>query len=623
MTPFMTRFSAAGVALLHRQLSLMIASLALVLAGIPASSSAGAAALATINTPQAGEPLVLSLAYGGTESISTGTPGDGTRATVSWNESEVLTIPSHLPTLGKPWTWMSTFAGSASYAVSSSVVPSSNFQCAAAASPALAHRQLFTVVAPMYSDMTNNGLTDPAAIAAQTISYLTFLPVDMGGKDALLEDQDSGKPMCRGLEGSDVLEATGSWLRDPMYGAAIEPNGLITEGSLDPARSGSPLTRTFKDNGTKDGVTVSLKATLTIAEQVTPTPVDLRIKDVPAKSDVTDTNVPKIVGQHILLEVMSTTGAPVEDIKWSIASGLPHPSGVAAVRDYPIETATNSLKPTYLEASNLDKDTVSFYWVKPASNYKVTVNGTVDGKPAKEADVTYSVEAPTVTMTSQTTHVEATTQEASAKGKHPMGFLSFGGAPGVTGISYVNVNGIRRTLKRFPGILWVFKATATAAEAGDLGMTQLIDDDISHNGTACYRSAGYVMDLPTFTRQGYDSDAPPLAHLAAGKSAVWLGVDTPGQSLIDVLGADVYRRSASFKDYFLYKPTGADSIWVTIGRMSWSFGGSAEYQATLSRWELQGVQHNPDPANPHGDSSSELPEWSEVHPKGNDVCAGQ
>ena len=84
------------------------------------------------------------------------------------------------------------------------------------------------------------------------------------------------------------------------------------------------------------------------------------------------------------------------------------------------------------------------------------------------------------------------TQKQAALDEFPMGYLTFGNMSGVTGTSYVNVNGIRRTLKRFPGIYWVFKATATAAEAGDIGMTQLIDDYISHNGTACYRSAGYV-----------------------------------------------------------------------------------------------------------------------------------
>ena len=400
MTPFMRRRPATSRWRLRRQFDKWLAALAILLAGLPASSSAGVAALAATSTPQAGEPLVLTLAYGGTSSVSTGTTADGTRATATWHETEIYTIPSHLPRAGKPSTFTATFTGSASFAMSSSSDPSSNYTCTATPNAELAHQEAFAIVGPMYSDMTNTGLTDPAAIARQTISYNTFAPHDIGGKADLLEDQDSGNPQCRGIEGRDVLLAAGAWQSDPTYVAASQPNGLITESSLDPSRGGSPLTRIFKVNGTKDDVTVSLNATLTISERVTPAPVALQIRDVLARAPVTGATVTKIVGQHILLEVTSSTGATVEDIKWSIPSGLPNASGVAAVHDYPIETATSSLKPTYLETGNLNNYTVSFYWVKPAPNYDVTVDGTVDGKPAKQAAVTYIVEAPSITMNS-------------------------------------------------------------------------------------------------------------------------------------------------------------------------------------------------------------------------------
>ena len=71
-----------------------------------------------------------------------------------------------------------------------------------------------------------------------------------------------------------------------------------------------------------------------------------------------------------------------------------------------------------------------------------------------------------------------------------------------------------------------------------------------------------------------------------------------------------YSADDTFKTYFMYKPAGADSIWVTLCRLDWFWKASAT--KGNNGWTLDaGSASSADPpGNPAGTDSTELPIWT-------------
>lgn len=68
-------------------------------------------------------------------------------------------------------------------------------------------------------------------------------------------------------------------------------------------------------------------------------------------------------------------------------------------------------------------------------------------------------------------------------------------------------------------------------------------------------------------------------------------------------------RIDNFRAYFMYKPDGADSIWVTLGRLDWGWSAGAMRHGPFEDNTWDGPLDPRWVANPTGMATSELPVW--------------
>ncbi|MBV8369700.1 MAG: hypothetical protein JO036_12345 [Candidatus Eremiobacteraeota bacterium] len=133
--------------------------------------------------------------------------------------------------------------------------------------------------------------------------------------------------------------------------------------------------------------------------------------------------------------------------------------------------------------------------------------------------------------------------------------------------STVNAQGARNTTQSTNGQYW-------------------LDSQLLYNNTTVNAAAGTPV---TLADQFQFSDSPAIA------------LRSPYVSI---------SKSDAFRTYLVYRPNGADSIWVTAGRLAWSWSGTAV--ARRGRWVVSAASP-PFPANPRGDTAvHELPQWTAV-----------
>lgn len=327
-----------------------------------------------------------------------------------------------------------------------------------------------------------------------------------------------------------------------------------------------------------------------------PQTTGLKIEDATNGLDITDQSVDKVIGQQIALRVKAANGDPVTNVKWSIPTGGLTPATANVVTGYPLATATDSLYPSYLPP--LTSPTTSFYWIRPnVEGYEVGVTGTVDGKQ-ETAETTFVVSAPTVEMNSTTSVLGIAN---SGFGRRRVEVMELG----------------RNSTDPHPGITFNFQATAPEDGAGQLGVTQLINDSLTHyfflaRPRQCISTQGFEVDNFNFL-PGSNSSTPLLVPIGSGATAVWTSSDSPS---VPLLLPTAYSRTTSFQTYLMYRPDGTNSIWVAIGELNWGFSGTARWEPRQQfdffgpyfRWEVTAA-NNPNPANPSGTPSNELPTW--------------
>ncbi|WP_437498394.1 hypothetical protein [Sorangium sp. So ce1099] len=296
----------------------------------------------------------------------------------------------------------------------------------------------------------------------------------------------------------------------------------------------------------------------------------------------------RMVGQRIQLRVraVSPPGGALTNIQWTIAA--------ETVKTYTqskgIGTRTN------LSAADLQADNVSFYWISgtfAGENKTVTVNATVQGV-AKTKTVTFTVFRPR--MDSFTTTASSVN---ICVGNYPW-------APGATVIAaYLPPSTV--------GIEWNAQVTAPAGGSGKVAFTQLINKTrtIKPNvGPMLRNSSGgaYVLD------DGAGIQYNRVQAIAAGGSTSFDWATTgSGDSPSTTLTATMMATSLdlAFRLYLMYKPDGADSIWVTLGSATWSCTGQTTRigapAATTNNWNAPagaGIPHT------NGSDSTVLPEWT-------------
>ena len=253
-----------------------------------------------------------------------------------------------------------------------------------------------------------------------------------------------------------------------------------------------------------------------------------------------------------------------------------------------------------LSSNDLTAQQVAYYWIAGSSQpAAVSVQAKISGVSVQsEAD--FRVDAPSQAMTSATERVRV-----GATALYPqLEVLSFG-------IGY----------QENPGIRFTFHAHAPDNGNGQIVGVQLI------NLSECLQAELRAPEICNGTQGRYDSDngffyADPVP-ITANHDASWASDDTP-QSLLSNRAAITIHRDDRFHTYLMYRPSGTDSIWVTLGRLDWAWGGTAQRiggppqhgddenagQGERHHWEGPFQPHWT--ANPAGAGTSELPQWTVI-----------
>jgi len=282
----------------------------------------------------------------------------------------------------------------------------------------------------------------------------------------------------------------------------------------------------------------------------------------------------RVVGKKIKLQVRTRpSGLAMTNIQWTIPD--------EKVKNY--TQSANAATITDLENDDLNAATIDFSWIK-GGNKNVQVSAVVNGTTHTAAAIN-NVLAPTgVTMTSVT-------------GTVAVGNPGFGGGGIELHYGRSGANGID----------WTQTCTAPGGGAGEIAGTQL---NRSHRTRTL--NAGNVQVNSTNGTWQLDTTVPygAAVAIASGSSATWTSNDTPGTAL-----TNAYRQKSvdeSFRIYFMYKPSGADSIWVTLMRLDWAWTASTTRvgapDSADNNWNAPtGVTNT---VNPSGAASTELPTWT-------------
>jgi hypothetical protein len=131
-----------------------------------------------------------------------------------------------------------------------------------------------------------------------------------------------------------------------------------------------------------------------------------------------------------------------------------------------------------------------------------------------------------------------------------------------------------------PGILYKLQAKAPAGPAGWISAIQLIKLTASMTPKAGVTPAptqppstnGFVLDSYGSVFYGNYRD-----QVNPGQTKQWCLPDSPGTILAPDWAS--YTRSDQFEDWFVYEPNIANSIWVPIGYITWSWAGSTMQNA--------------------------------------------
>ncbi len=280
-----------------------------------------------------------------------------------------------------------------------------------------------------------------------------------------------------------------------------------------------------------------------------------------------------IVGKKVTLQVRSVPGGQaLTHVSWVIPG--------ENVKSY-TQSSTTATR-TDLAAADLQGTTLSFFWISGGTK-TVEVTALIGGAVAR-ATATFNVLAPTnMTMSGATGSVTVDTS------------FNFPG----TWLHYGNPN-------TTPAIAWTFTATAPAGGGGDIEATQLLNVDIARTD-----NAGAVTHLSSHGHWMLDTSVPyaPSQSIAASAAATWSSSDSPGAPLTSGF-TTMNVATFEFHMYFMYKPSGADSIWVTLGRLDWHWRASSTRSGAVAAntWSPPaGLDAN---SNPSGSASTELPTWT-------------
>ena len=118
------------------------------------------------------------------------------------------------------------------------------------------------------------------------------------------------------------------------------------------------------------------------------------------------------------------------------------------------------------------------------------------------------------------------------------------------------------------GMNWVYKVTTPPHGAGEFALFQVVDTigvwaPVDPNKKPLMKAGQNCHDCKEANNWYQGSRAP----IAGGQTKKWEIGDSPGIELKANYAASL---SNKFHTYLMYRPSGTDSIWVTLKKMDWS-----------------------------------------------------
>lgn len=271
-------------------------------------------------------------------------------------------------------------------------------------------------------------------------------------------------------------------------------------------------------------------------------------------SDIRDNSVTVVAGQAIHLSVVGRC-SKTQTAVWSI-QGATRGAGTSAIANYTFADAHASVE--YLRLPKLPK---TFYFIRPGKGgYRVTAKVPGEGSVTRRFRVKG---LDTAVFTARTCNVRIDNEFA-------VPVLMFSGVPG-SACGY--------------GVAWTIGLRAPAESGGEVGITQIISDEVKHDDKPC-SEGGILLNAgePRFSDGGSIYHGPQGASigLAAGGPGgtegfdPFLFEDSPRTPLAQ---DGTWFQHFKAVDYLMFRPTGIDSVWVALRQLEWSWSGTANVTA--------------------------------------------
>lgn len=301
---------------------------------------------------------------------------------------------------------------------------------------------------------------------------------------------------------------------------------------------------------------------------------DLKVYQVIIKRDgqpVTTSNNKTIVGERINLTAEVLPSGTLSNHSWTIPQ--------TAIKDFVV--SQDQTQGNTVAVDGLNTSSVNFVWVDGDINgnivKSVTYNGVVNGLSV-QGQASFTVLRPTTTSSAQT---NATTEIGIIRGNSE---LHLGDPDGIPGIKFLR--GLVSVPLPFTNTSWQTQ-WVQLYDSRNINLTLVNGQTGSTNDSGldgCYPYA--AVNSPTASDSpGFILSSPPLP--------------SPVQSITI---------SNTWTMWLMFKPSGANSVWVPLKKASWSWSSSATRQPDGTY--IKGTSN--DPSNVTFVDATQHPQWSNL-----------
>lgn len=314
-----------------------------------------------------------------------------------------------------------------------------------------------------------------------------------------------------------------------------------------------------------------------------------RVRVLRGGQAVHDTSQYAIAGERVSLIATISPGRPGVTFNWTVPGD--------AVFEYNMSLEEGKVEP--LTPARRQNPSINIHWIDRLTDGSVQVDVGIAGQTIQKA-VNFNVSKPTGSVKgTTTTHDPAVSVQLRQHSPTEPLFqaLSYGGHIDLDTFSF--------------GITIEGHIADNTLPSGSIALVQLIDAVYEYRlmtGERFRSSTGHefvvdpdpdpALNPPPFIHSIVTSGALTPDHVTTFPDAPHVSCDS---------SMDYVKLSVACKTYLMFRPSGANSIWVSLTQLNWSCAGDADYNPDRNpKWQtIQSVHHE----NPEGFETSTLPQW--------------